>query len=95
MLYHVIIIANAGSHQLFSYNTNSKKISVVAGNGRESIDDGAYPFNSLSQPSGLSSYGDKLYFVDSETSSLRTLNNLGIKTLVGSGLFTFGLRDVV
>lgn len=89
-----IAIAMAGTHQLWSYSIPGKTVSVLAGNGRESIDDGGFPYNSLSQPSGLSSYGDKLYFVDSETSSLRVLDhNAEIKTLIGTGLFDFGLRD--
>jgi thiol-disulfide isomerase/thioredoxin len=46
-----IAIAMAGTHQLWSYDIEKKTVSVLAGNGRESIDDGRYPFNSLSQPS--------------------------------------------
>jgi thiol-disulfide isomerase/thioredoxin len=88
-----IAIANAGSHQLLSYNIKAKSLRILAGNGRESIDDGKYPQNSLSQPSGLSVLGDKLYFVDSETSSLRVLQNGEVKTLIGTGLFDFGLKD--
>ncbi len=89
-----IVIANAGSHQLFVYDTGKKTLRIFAGNGRESIDDGVYPSNSLSQPSGLSVSGDKLYFVDSETSSLRVADSKGdIKTLIGTGLFDFGLKD--
>jgi hypothetical protein len=88
-----ITIAMAGNHQLWVYNIPKQTLSVLAGNGRESIDDGAYPKNSLSQPSGLSVYQGKLYFVDSETSSLRVLEDGKIKTLIGSGLFNFGFRD--
>lgn len=85
-----ITIAMAGTHQLWVYDIKNGKLNVLAGNGRESIDDGAYPFNSLSQPSGLSAFGGKLYFVDSETSSLRVLENGQITTLIGTGLFDFG-----
>lgn len=88
-----IVIAMAGTHQLWSYDIEAKTVSVIAGNGRESIDDGSYPFNSLSQPSGLSAFGGKLYFVDSETSSLRVLENGNIKTLIGTGLFDFGYKE--
>ncbi|MGE0251719.1 MAG: thioredoxin-like domain-containing protein [Dongiaceae bacterium] len=89
-----ITIANAGSHQLWTYNIKTKALRIFAGNGRESIDDGIYPSNSLSQPSGLSVFGDQLYFVDSETSSLRVIDKRGnITTLIGSGLFDFGFRD--
>ncbi len=89
-----ITIANAGSHQLLTYNIDKKTLRVFAGNGRESIDDGKYPQNSLSQPSGLSVWDGKLYFVDSETSSLRVADQHGdIKTLIGTGLFDFGFKD--
>jgi len=88
-----IVIAMAGTHQLWSYDIANKTVSVIAGNGRESIDDGKYPYNSLSQPSGLSVADGKLYFVDSETSSLRVYENGEIKTLIGSGLFDFGYKE--
>lgn len=88
-----IAIAMAGTHQLWQYSISDKTVSVIAGNGRESIDDGSLPFNSLSQPSGLSALGDKLYFVDSETSSLRVFEDGEITTLIGTGLFDFGFVD--
>jgi thiol-disulfide isomerase/thioredoxin len=89
-----LVIANAGSHQLLRYSIKNKKISVFAGNGKESIDDGRYPDNSLSQPSALAVMGDDLYFLDSETSSLRRIDKSGkVETLLGSGLFDFGYRD--
>lgn len=88
-----ITIAMAGSHQLVGFNTKTKVATVVAGSGEESINDGALPGNSLSQPSGLSLVGDKLYFVDAETSSLRVLQGGKITTLIGTGLFDFGLKD--
>jgi thiol-disulfide isomerase/thioredoxin len=88
-----IVIAMAGTHQLWSYDIEKKTVSVIAGNGRESIDDGRYPYNSLSQPSGLAVHDGKLYFVDSETSSLRVLENGSVTTLIGTGLFDFGYKE--
>jgi thiol-disulfide isomerase/thioredoxin len=88
-----LTIAMAGTHQLWIYNIADETLSVLAGNGRESIDDGRYPFNSLSQPSGLTVSGRKLYFVDSETSSLRVFDDSEVETLIGSGLFDFGYAD--
>jgi len=88
-----VMIAMAGTHQLWSYDRVSGTLNVVAGNGRESIEDGAYPGNSLSQPSGLSSLGSKVYVLDSETSSLRVLEKSLITTLMGTGLFDFGFKD--
>ncbi|MCC6273398.1 MAG: redoxin domain-containing protein [Deltaproteobacteria bacterium] len=94
-------IAMAGAHQLWSYDLATQTLQVLAGNGSESIDDGAYPDNSLSQPSGLSAFGGKLYFVDSESSSLRELAYVPdykvlrakVRTLIGTGLFDFGFKD--
>jgi DNA-binding beta-propeller fold protein YncE/thiol-disulfide isomerase/thioredoxin len=88
-----LIIAMAGTHQLWNYDIDTKTVSVIAGNGRESIDDGRYPGNSLSQPSGLSATPTRLYFVDAETSSLRILDKGQITTLIGTGLFDFGYKD--
>ncbi|MFO1463324.1 MAG: thioredoxin-like domain-containing protein [bacterium] len=96
-----LVIAMAGTHQLWSYDLATRTLSVLAGNGRESIEDGVYPDNSLSQPSGLSAWERKLYFVDSETSSLRLLSYqpdykvllAKLKTLIGTGLFDFGFKD--
>jgi len=88
-----LVIAMAGTHQLGSYDANAKTITLIAGNGHESIDDGKYPDNSLSQPSGLSAAGDTLYFVDAETSSLREFKNGEVHTLIGTGLFDFGYAE--
>lgn len=88
-----LAIAMAGTHQLWSMDLAKNQVSVLAGNGRESIDDGRYPLNSLSQPSGLSVHDGKLYFVDSETSSLRQFDGDKITTLIGTGLFDFGYEE--
>jgi thiol-disulfide isomerase/thioredoxin/sugar lactone lactonase YvrE len=88
-----LAIAMAGTHQLWLYDIAKQTVSVLAGNGRESIDDGVYPDNSLSQPSGLAAVGDSLYFVDSETSSLRVIKDGRVRTLIGTGLFDFGFAD--
>ncbi|MES2676689.1 MAG: thioredoxin-like domain-containing protein [Pseudomonadota bacterium] len=89
-----IIIANAGTHQLLKYNISKQTISPFAGNGVEDLVDGKYPQNSLAQPSGLSAASGKLYFVDSESSSLRVIEKNGeVKTLIGKGLFEFGHQN--
>jgi thiol-disulfide isomerase/thioredoxin len=89
-----LVIAMAGTHQLWNLNLPTQKLDVLAGNGSESIDDGQYPNNSLSQPSGLSPYLGGLYIADSETSSLRTIDhNDVLTTLIGTGLFDFGFKD--
>jgi len=89
-----LIIANAGTHQLLRYDVARGKLAVFAGNGHESIDDGLYPDNSLSQPSALAVMGEYLYFLDAETSALRRADHTGnITTLIGTGLFDFGHSD--
>jgi len=85
-----IAIAMAGLHQIWTYDLDKHTLEVIAGNGNEDIRDGAYPLNSLAQTSGLSVKDNRLYFVDSETSSLRYLEEGQVKTLVGKGLFDFG-----
>lgn len=89
-----IIIANAGTHQLLKYDITKNTISPFAGNSAEDIIDGKYPNNSLAQTGGLSAAGGKLYFVDSESSSLRVADKNGeVKTLIGKGLFDFGHKN--
>ncbi len=89
-----IAIANAGTNQILQYDIVKQKISILAGSGNEGIIDGKYPQNSLAQTSDLAAYNDKLYFVDSESSSLRVLEKDGdVKTLIGKGLFDFGNKN--
>lgn len=92
--YKHLAIAAAGTQQILSYDIAHATISVLAGNGHESIDDGHLPEQSLAQPSGLFASGDKLYFTDAESSSLRVLDKDGaVNTLVGHGLFDFGYKE--
>lgn len=88
-----LAIAMAGLHQLWMMDTQNGKVSVMAGTGKEYIDDGGALRSSLSQPSGLSLWGNTLYFVDAETSSLRKIEKGSVSTLIGTGLFDFGLVD--
>lgn len=91
-----LVIANAGTHQLLSLDVKAGKVSALAGNGKEYIDDGLFPNNSLSQPSALVVLGEYLYFLDAETSSLRRIDKQGnVETLVGTGLFDYGSKDGV
>src|SRR6185295_6630274 len=49
----------------------------------------------LAQPSGLACEGDRLLFVDAETSALREIDlaQLELTTLAGRGLFSYGDLD--
>jgi DNA-binding beta-propeller fold protein YncE len=89
-------IAMAGTHQIWSLDLAAGTISVFAGSGRENIDDGPRLNATLAQPSGLTTDGDFLYWVDPESSSVRKVDLGGdgiVETLVGKGLFEFGDVD--
>ena len=89
-----VVIAMAGPHQLWALDLVRGEVSVLAGSGAESIMDGPAEQAAMAQPSGLSSDGERLWVVDSETSSLRYLDHSGdLRTAVGSGLFDFGYAD--
>lgn len=90
---NILYIAMAGQHQLYSFDLDQKQLKLIAGNGRENITDGKAENATLAQPSALSLSGDTLFFIDSETSSLRMLSNGIVKTLIGKGLFDFGDHD--
>ena len=89
-----LLFANAGTHQLGELRLADAKVRLAAGNGREGIHDGPASHAHLAQPSGLA-YDAELqlvYFVDSETSSVRSLDlkTRQVESLTGSGLFVFG-----
>ena len=91
-----LYIAMAGSHQLWSMRLDEGDIGPYAGTGRESLSDGPLDSATLAQPSGISLGGERLYFADSETSSIRSadLDPSGrVRTIVGLDLFVFGDHD--
>jgi len=91
-----LYIAMAGMHQLWSMTLDDGTVGPYAGSGRESLSDGALATATLAQPSGITSDTSKLYFADSETSSIRSadLDSTGrVRTIVGLDLFVFGDTD--
>ncbi len=91
-----LYIAMAGMHQLWALDLDSGMLRPFAGNGREGIRDSDLEGAWLAQPSGVDIEGNRLYFVDSETSSVRfaDLPPRGeVDTIVGIGLFAFGDVD--
>jgi len=88
-------IAMAGSHQLLRLDVRTGALSPGAGNGREGLDDGTLSEATFAQPSGLATDGRVLYVADSEGSAIRRVDPRAgtVHTLVGEGLFDFGLRD--
>ena len=89
-----LYITMAGSHQIWRLNMEQDIIEILAGNGREALQDGPLNRASLAQPSGISidSDGKKVYFLDSESSSLRYVDLVSkeVLTIIGKGLFEFG-----
>jgi thiol-disulfide isomerase/thioredoxin len=82
-----IIISNAGNNQIISFDLKNGEVSPIAGNGESGILDGQYPNNSLAQTSDMVVVGDKIYFLDAISSSLRVFDEKhGVKTLVKTDL---------
>lgn len=96
-----VIVANAGSHQLWIVEPKSGDAAPFVGSGRESLVDGSTELTgndaetAMAQPSGLSLDGHTLWIADSETSALRTLDlqAMQLTTRIGQGLFDFGDVD--
>lgn len=91
-----LFIAMAGFHQLWMLDLAGNEIAPYAGDGAEDIADGPRLSAKLAQPYGIVTDGNRLYFADSETSSIRSVgfgDDAAVETLVGTGLFDFGDRD--
>ena len=91
-----LVIAMAGSHQLWALDPDSGMLSRVAGTGGEELGDGRPSAATLAQPTGLAPIGDDaMAFADCESSAVRVLDAQSVRTLVGTGLFHFGDRSGV
>ncbi|MCI0486707.1 MAG: redoxin domain-containing protein [Blastocatellia bacterium] len=92
----LLYIAMAGPHQLWKMNPRTQGVVPYAGTGREARIDGPLDRSALAQPSGITTDGKKLFFADSEVSSIRSADldpNGRVETIVGEDLFEFGDRD--
>lgn len=93
-----VVVAMAGTHQLFSFDPEARRLAVFAGTGLEGLTDGAAATAWFAQTSGLS-YGPDatLWAADSETSAIRWVREADgertVGTAVGTGLFDFGFVD--
>ncbi|MGY5319133.1 NHL domain-containing thioredoxin family protein [Neomicrococcus lactis] len=95
-----VIVAMAGTHQIFSFDPVSGAVAVFAGSGLEGLEDGAAETSWFAQTSGLATdaAGD-IWLADAETSALRVLRVgedgavTAVETLVGQGLYDFGFQD--
>ncbi len=92
-------VAMAGIHQLWTFDPCTGGLVAVAGTRNEGLVDGLLADAWFAQPSGLavSADGGRLYVADAETSAVRIVRahegDLVVETVVGQGLFDFGLRD--
>ena len=86
-------VAMAGIHQLWTFDPRSGVAEPVAGTTNEGLVDGPIADAWFAQTSGVAASGGRLWLADSETSSLRYVEEGVVHTAVGSGLFDFGFRD--
>src|SRR5205085_11197248 len=92
----LLYIAMAGPHQLWRMSPKTGGITPYAGTGREGRMDGPLDKAALAQPSGITNDGKRLYFADSEVSSIRAadLDPAGsVLTIVAEALFELGNGD--
>lgn len=92
-----LYVAMAGPHQIWAVDPKTWAAGPYAGSGAENLLDGKRLEASLAQTSGLARIGNRIYFADSETSSVRGVAigdaSVTVDTLIGKGLFDFGDID--
>ncbi len=98
-----VVVAMAGTHQIFSFDPAGGAVTIVAGNGLEGLLDGPAGQAWFAQPSGVTEdAAGNIWVADSETSALRVLRfseadgvarTVTVETAIGEGLFDFGFRD--
>ncbi|HEV2529574.1 MAG TPA: thioredoxin-like domain-containing protein [Thermomicrobiales bacterium] len=91
-----LLMAMAGTHQIWSFDPATGLVDIAAGTGAESIHDGPLREATFAQPSGIVVAGDTAWALDSESSSVRRLDLTPggrVRRVVGRGLFDFGDRD--
>ncbi|MDZ4765905.1 MAG: thioredoxin-like domain-containing protein [Chloroflexota bacterium] len=97
---NTLYIAMAGTHQLWALDTQTGSVSVIVGNGREALRDSTFADAELAQPSGVYVADNRLYWADSESSSIRAADLATGTTYTVAGtlensLFNFGDVDGV
>lgn len=97
-----LVVAMAGTHQIFSFDPLTGAVDILAGTGLEGLLDGSGDKAWFAQSSGLAEdAAGNIWVADSETSALRRLSfttddagtAVAVDTAVGAGLFDFGFRD--
>lgn len=100
-----VVVAMAGSHQLWVVQPARDGVpavaGILAGSGREARVDGDHATAAFAQPSGLArldplgtpTADGALYVADSEISAIRRVADGLVMTVAGGDLFDFGLVD--
>lgn len=91
-----IFAASSGSHRIISFRLRQGRLSPVAGDGFEGLLDGDPARSRLGQPCSLALQGDRLWWLDAATSSIRSLGLRAggrVETHTGGGLFAWGSTD--
>ncbi len=93
-----VLIAMAGTHQIYSFDPRTGRLELFAGTGDEGLKDGPLEQAWFAQTSGICQGQDgTIWLADSETSALRCIRFTDqgprVETAIGVGLFDFGFVD--
>jgi thiol-disulfide isomerase/thioredoxin len=92
----LLIVAMAGSHQIWMIDLVRALAIPYAGSGREARVDGSVDQAAFAQPSGLALDDNRLFVADSESNIIRAIQlppANEVRTVAGGDLFEFGDRD--
>jgi sugar lactone lactonase YvrE len=92
----ILIVAMAGSHQIWVIDLLNDQAYPFAGTGEEARRDGAVNQAAFAQPSGLAIDRNTLYVADAEANTIRAVQLPPVNTvttIAGGDLFEFGDRD--
>lgn len=90
-----LFVSMAGSHQIWVVQTETMTALPFVGAGHAGCLDGPVYEAVLAQPAALARQGERIAFVDSDSSSLRVLgaDSGEVESLVSGGLFKWGDAD--
>jgi DNA-binding beta-propeller fold protein YncE len=92
----LLLVAMAGSHQIWMIDLDRSLTIRYAGSGREARLDGSVDDAAFAQPSGLALDGRSLFVADAESNIIRRIElppANDVTTLAGGDLFDFGDTD--
>ena len=90
-----IVVADSGNNCLWIYNLVNRHFSLLVGSGELGLVDGTGAKAQMAHPLAISGSSNYLYIAEGSSSSIRTVAvpEGRINTLIGHGLFHFGLSD--